>query len=267
MCIAGRCLAKPAPANITVGNRASSASQCSSGKISGKFCQGVPTGGECSATDQTKICDVGLYCNAGVCASQLADGANCTAGQCQSNSLCYPDGLCHKWYFLDTKSKATDPKMCKSGWIRNDFLQCWDRPKVNVEWFSNTTDPAYICKYDDNLSQHGTCITYSGDPSKAGYCINYQTVSYESMFDYVNKYTANSCAANDPFCDKAAEAYGCDKFKDVMKANFHAILKAEKLYPDCEEKLYTKMIDSYVCSFAKELMCGLLTFLAIILLI
>ena len=264
MCLLGFCVPRPESEYVTIGNRASTVKQCISGKLNGKYCQGVPVGGACDASDQKKACDVGLYCNGGVCANQVADGADCKPGQCQSSSLCYADNKCKRWHTLDKGTPAPDAKMCKSGFMFSGL--CADRPSVDKEWINNTTDPTMACVYSNTMKLPAMCVMYSADPNRAGYCMNLSAINFGPYLDFINKYTPGSCPEKDPFCDKAADAYGCPKFIEVMKTNLAQLLDMEKPYPDCEEKLITRAINEYKC-FAKELMWGLLTLLAIVLLI
>eukprot|EP00829_Urostomides_striatus_P004649 TRINITY_DN1505_c0_g1_i2.p1 TRINITY_DN1505_c0_g1~~TRINITY_DN1505_c0_g1_i2.p1 ORF type:complete len:369 (+),score=104.69 TRINITY_DN1505_c0_g1_i2:67-1173(+) len=264
MCLVGMCVPKPDTEYVTVGNRASSANKCVSGKLNGKYCQGVPLGGSCDNADQKKKCDVGLYCNAGLCAQQLADGADCKAGACQSTSFCSTDNKCRRWHTIDSGTPSPEAKGCKSGYTLNGV--CRDRPTVEKEWIDYKTEPMMACRYSDQFKMPAMCVMYSGDQNKTGYCMNFAAYNLAPYMDFVSKYAANSCAFDDPLCDKAADAYGCPKWKDVLRSSLAPVIAYEAVYPECEEKMITKMIDEYTC-FGKELMWGFLTLLAILLFI
>lgn len=251
----------PNKAYLRPGYRASDASLCVSNKLNGKYCGGQAKGETC---DKDKFCDVGLYCSAGTCAALLADGADCTTGQCQPNSLCYPDKKCKKWHQIANGQPAANARFCQSGYTLNG--NCTDRPTVEKEWFDNATDLMKACNYSDKSPWPGMCITYSKDPKQAGYCMNFGKFPMTKYMDYVNKYAANSCPESDVVCDKAADAYGCANFKDFLREYYYMLTYMETQYPDCEDKMVTRSIDEYKC-FAKELVWGFLTVLAIALMI
>lgn len=235
--------------------------------MTGKYCAGIALNGACN-TSLAMLCDVGLFCNAGSCVALLADNATCngTVIPCQPNSLCYPDNKCHVVFYLDTGANLTidNAMMCKTGYQLN--LKCAAVPTVTTEWLDNITDVSK-CAYSDNAVRRGECVCYSSDPKKTAHCTNFANQKTDVLTAYATKFTAGSCPAMNPYCDKAIDLYGCPAYKsNVLPAYYQKLVSEEALFPACENKPTINAVANYNC-FAKELIWGLLTLVAIALLI
>jgi hypothetical protein len=183
--------------------------------------------------------------------------------------MCYPtDNKCHVWHTLANGSPAPDGRMCQTGYSLGG--KCAPRPTAKAEFIDKNTDFTQACKYSDNFTMPAMCIRYSQDPQKTGYCMDFANIPMTHYLDYVSKFTPGSCASGDIYCDKGIDSYGCPQIKPVMQESMYILTRPETLYPtQCWDQVVTNTINNYKCpsSFAKELAWGLVTVLAILLLI
>jgi hypothetical protein len=251
---------------VNPGYKTSGTLKCCGDAKDGDYCKGLAVDAACTATGEVK-CGVGLFCDGTKCKAVLARGADCKAGEfCQSNELCY-SGKCTPFFSIEDGKDALIEALCKSGHIVGGKCQKATTYKGTSVWFDNAKALADACEYEDR-KEAAVCAPATGDKTKAVYCMKYDS-SY-TQTDLKAMYTGwkdNFCMGGDIICDKFLDSYGCTKAKTAAKAGAYFAIDMESVNAECIPNSALARIDSQYKCFSSELVWGILSVLAIVLLI
>lgn len=267
-CNADKCTPNPTPPDPACqipGYKPITNQKCCGGDLKdGAYCKGLAKDATCTATGDK--CDVGLFCDGAKCVPQLAKGADCPAGMgCQSNQFCV-GGKCVDYFSIeDGKDNLLMETLCKSGHTFGG--KCQKAVAMKTDVWSPPSKMGIECEFEDH-KEPSLCVPTSGEATKTVYCKKYDAAFTQADFkSYLAAYKENSCTIMDMWCEKNSDVYTCLKSRAAAKNSMFFQADMESLNPSCIPSATDALLGLRFKCFGSELVWGILSVLAIVLLI